>query len=35
MPRNKSEKSDPPVVRASGSKSWYRDGKLHRDDGPA
>jgi len=35
MPRNRSEKSEPPVVDAKGTKHWYRDGKLHREDGPA
>ena len=29
------EKSEPPVVDASGTKHWYRDDKLHREDGPA
>jgi len=28
MPRNRSEKSEPPVADASGTKRWYRDGKL-------
>ncbi len=28
------EKSEPPVD-ADGTKRWYRDGKLHREDGPA
>jgi len=28
------EKSEPPVD-ADGAKRWYRDGKLHREDGPA
>ena len=34
MPRNRSEKSEPPVD-ADGDRRWYRDGKLHREDGPA
>ena len=34
MPRNRSEKSEPPVD-ADGTKYWNRDGKFHREDGPA
>lgn len=25
----------PAIEYASGSKSWYKDGKIHREDGPA
>ena len=24
-----------PLVRLDGTKEWYRDGKRHREDGPA
>lgn len=35
--RNPFEKTagNPTAIRADGSKEWYRDGKLHREDGPA